>query len=115
MFSERGVSFSREPNALLAGGCVAVPNVVMLSPRLRAGEKILYALILDYAQNQTTGLTEELLQEDLGCDERQLRAWLLGLKSADLIRVERLESGEMKCEVLPLSDSLFGRGGLKGA
>ena len=112
---KHGVSFIHEPGALLAGGCVAVPNAVMLSPRLRAGEKILYALILDHAQNQMGYLTESSMQEDLGCDERQLHAWLLGLERGRLIRVERLERGGLRCEILPLPEHLSGEGGRKRA
>lgn len=106
----RNAFFAGNLDPMLAGGSVLVPNVVLLSPNLRAGEKILYALLLDYAQDQKANPTMTSLQEDLGCDEQQLRIWMHGLEIKQLISVSQLERDALKYEILPLPGNLPHKG-----
>lgn len=74
----------------LKNGFTPVPNVILESKSLSLGAKVLYALLLRYAwQNSEAFPGQGRLAESTGCTERTIRTYLTELKNAGLISWKR--------------------------
>jgi hypothetical protein len=103
----RPVFFAAGTDERLAGGFTQMPNAVLRSPSLSSGAKVLYGVLLSYAQH--TGACcpdQETLGRDMGLSSRQVRQHLRELEDAQLIRVHRRGLNMPNVyEILPLWDA----------
>ena len=82
-------------DALSAGGFTQVPNFVLKSKKLSAGDKIALAMILSYLwHNDYCFPGQATLAEDMGVDERSVRRHLKALQEAELLTIRRRGQGK---------------------
>ena len=81
-------------DAATAGGFTQVPNFLLRSKRLSAGDKMTFAMLLSYAwQNDYCFPGQERLADDLGITDRSVRTHLKALEAAKLLVIRRRGQG----------------------
>jgi len=71
-------------------GFAAVPRIILRDSSIPAAERLLYALLLDYAwQDGECFPGQDRLASDMGVSERQIRTLLKSLKKRKLISIKR--------------------------
>ena len=81
-------------DAATAGGFTQVPNFLLGSKTLSAGDKITFAMLLSYAwQNDFCFPGQERLAEDMGITDRSVRTHLKALEAAKLLSIRRRGQG----------------------
>jgi DNA-binding transcriptional ArsR family regulator len=81
-------------DAATAGGFTQVPNFLLRSKTLSAGDKMTFAMLLSYAwQNDFCFPGQERLAEDLGISDRSVRTHLKALEAAKLLAIRRRGQG----------------------
>ena len=92
----------RERNIILKGadaatakGFTMLPNFVLKSPKLTAGDKMTFAMLLSYAwQNDFCFPGQVRLAQDLGLHERNVRRHLKSLEAIGLLAIKRRGQGK---------------------
>src|SRR5437870_6359977 len=87
----------KDKNIVLKGADVAsargftqVPNFLLRSDKLSAGDKLAFAMLLSYAwQNDYCFPGQERLAKDMGLDERSVRRHLKSLQAIGLLAIQR--------------------------
>lgn len=94
--------FLRDKNIVLKGadaasarGFTQVPNFLLRSSKLSAGDKMTFAMLLSYAwQNDYCFPGQERLATDMGLDQRSVRRHLKSLQTAGLLAIQRRGQGK---------------------
>src|SRR5436190_23488385 len=82
-------------DAATAQGFTQVPNFLLKSNKLSAGDKMTFAMLLSYAwQNDYCFPGQERLGEDLGLTERGVRNHLKSLEANGLLAIRRRGQGK---------------------
>ena len=82
-------------DAATAKGFTQVPNFLLKSKKLSAGDKMAFAMLLSYAwQNDYCFPGQIRLADDLGLDERSVRRHLKSLESSGLLAIKRRGQGK---------------------
>ena len=82
-------------DAATAKGFTQVPNFLLKSKKLSAGDKMAFAMLLSYAwQNDYCFPGQIRLADDLGLDERSVRRHLKSLESTGLLAIKRRGQGK---------------------
>jgi DNA-binding MarR family transcriptional regulator len=82
-------------DAATAQGFTQVPNFLLKSKKLSAGDKMAFAMLLSYAwQNDYCFPGQARLAEDMGLDERTVRRHLKSLEANELLKIERRGLGK---------------------
>ena len=77
-------------NKMLQAGFAAFPYLVMKDKNLSIGARMTYAFLLMYAwQEGSCFAGQEQMAEAMGVSERQLRRYIVELKEAEYIAIER--------------------------
>ena len=92
----------RERNIILKGadaatakGFTMLPNFVLKSPKLTAGDKMTFAMLLSYAwQNDYCFPGQVRLGKDLGLHETNVRKHLKSLQANGLLAIRRRGQGK---------------------
>lgn len=88
-------------DAVTMGGFTQVPNIVLKSEKLSAGEKLTYAMLLSYAwQNESCFPGQETLAKDMGCTRQSANGYLKGLKKKGFIEIRRRGLGQTNIYVV---------------
>ena len=76
-------------------GFTQVPNFLLKSKALSAGDKMTFAMLLSYAwQNDFCFPGQQRLAEDLGLDERSVRRHLKSLAASGLVAIKQRGQGK---------------------
>src|SRR5712692_1822955 len=97
-----GDILKRERNIILKGadaatrqGFTQVPNFLLKSKKLNAGDKMTFAMLLSYAwQNDYCFPGQERLAQDLGLTDRSVRTHLKSLERVGLLAIKRRGQGK---------------------
>ena len=82
-------------DAASARGFTQVPNFLLRSNKLSAGDKMTFAMLLSYAwQNDYCFPGQERLATDMGLDQRSVRRHLKSLQTAGLLAIQRRGQGK---------------------
>src|ERR1700687_2756040 len=82
-------------DAATAKGFTQVPNFLLKSKKLSAGDKMTFAMLLSYAwQNDFCFPGQERLAEDMGLTDRSVRTHLKSLESIGLLAIKRRGQGK---------------------
>ena len=82
-------------DAATAQGFTQVPNFLLKSKKLAAGDKMAFAMLLSYAwQNDFCFPGQARLAEDMGVDERTVRRHLKALEAHNLLTISRRGLGK---------------------
>jgi DNA-binding MarR family transcriptional regulator len=82
-------------DAATARGFTQVPNFLLKSNKLSAGDKLAFAMLLSYAwQNDYCFPGQKRLGEDMGLDERNVRRHLKSLEAQGLLSIQRRGQGK---------------------
>src|SRR5208282_3063819 len=82
-------------DAATAKGFTMLPNFVLKSPRLNAGDKMTFAMLLSYAwQNDFCFPGQTRLAADLGLHETNVRKHLKSLQARGLLSIVRRGQGK---------------------
>jgi DNA-binding transcriptional ArsR family regulator len=82
-------------DAASAKGFTQVPNFLLKSKHLSAGDKMTFAMLLSYAwQNDYCFPGQQRLGDDLGLDERSVRRHLKSLQANGLLAIQRRGQGK---------------------
>jgi DNA-binding MarR family transcriptional regulator len=85
----------RNADAATRGGFTQVPNFILKSKKLSAGDKMTFAMLLSYAwQKDYCFPGQRALGEDLGLDERSVRRHLTSLEDSGLLVIKRRGQGK---------------------
>lgn len=85
----------RGADAATAKGFTQVPNFLLKSNKLSAGDKLAFAMLLSYAwQNDYCFPGQKRLGEDMGLDERNVRRHLKSLEAHGLLSIQRRGQGK---------------------
>lgn len=85
----------RGADAATAMGFTQVPNFLLKSKKLSAGDKIAFAMLLSYAwQNDSCFPGQQRLAADMGLDERSVRRHLKSLETNDLLVIRQRGLGK---------------------
>src|SRR5438105_12136225 len=92
----------KERNIILKGadaatgqGFTQVPNFLLRSKKLSAGDKMTFAMLLSYAwQNDYCFPGQERLAKDLGLTDRSVRTHLKSLEAIGLLAIKRRGQGK---------------------
>jgi DNA-binding transcriptional ArsR family regulator len=77
-------------DAASRGGFTQVPNFLLKSKKLSAGDKMTFAMLLSYAwQNDYCFPGQERLAQDLGLTDRSVRTHLKSLEGSGLLAIKR--------------------------
>ena len=88
------------------GGFTQVPNFLLKSKKLSAGDKMTFAMLLSYAwQNDYCFPGQIRLAEDLGLHERNVRRHLKTLELNGLLTIQRRGQGKTNIYELNLKPS----------
>lgn len=106
-----GDIIKRERNIILKGSDVAtrsgftqVPNFILRSNKLNAGDKITFAMLLSYAwQNDYCYPGQEKLAQDLGLTDRSVRTHLKALEAIGLLAIQQRGQGKTNIYELNLA------------
>ncbi len=75
-------------------GWTGIPNFVLESKKISVGAKIVYAMLLKYAREESSCFPgQERLAQDIGCGERSVRRWLDELAAGKIISVKQRGQG----------------------
>ncbi|MCX7310207.1 MAG: helix-turn-helix domain-containing protein [Alphaproteobacteria bacterium] len=90
-------------DAATRGGFTQVPNFLLRSQKLSAGDKMTFAMLLSYAwQNDFCFPGQVRLAEDLGLHARNLRRHLKSLEANGLLSIRRRGQGKTNIYELDL-------------
>jgi DNA-binding transcriptional ArsR family regulator len=90
-------------DAATRGGFTQVPNFILKSKKLSAGDKMTFAMLLSYAwQNDYCFPGQERLAQDLGLTDRSVRTHLKSLARVGLLTVKRRGQGKTNIYELDL-------------
>ena len=82
-------------DAATAKGFTQVPNFLLKSAKLSAGDKMTFAMLLSYAwQNDYCFPGQQRLAEDLGLSDRSVRTHLKSLEAIGLLAIQRRGQGK---------------------
>src|SRR5437016_12006942 len=82
-------------DAATRGGFTQVPNFLLKSNRLSAGDKMTFAMLLSYAwQNDFCFPGQTRLAQDLGLSDRSVRTHLKSLETIGLLAIQRRGQGK---------------------
>ena len=82
-------------DAATIGGFTQVPNFLLKSKRLKAGDKMTFAMLLSYAwQNDFCFPGQVRLGQDLGLHETNVRKHLKSLEANGLLTIQRRGQGK---------------------
>lgn len=85
----------KNADAATAKGFTMVPNFILKSPKLSAGDKLTFAMLLSYAwQKDFCYPGQKLLAEDLGLTDRSVRTHLQALQRVGLLAIKRVGQGK---------------------
>jgi biotin operon repressor len=91
-------------DAATAQGFTQVPNFILKSNKLSAGDKMTFAMLLSYAwQNDYCFPGQERLAQDLGLTDRSVRTHLKVLEATGLLAIERRGQGKTNIYELNLN------------
>jgi hypothetical protein len=98
----RGAALKEQRNIILknadaatAKGFTMVPNFILKSTKLSAGDKMTFAMLLSYAwQRDFCYPGQKRLAEDLGLTDRSVRTHLKALQTVGLLAIKRLGQGK---------------------
>jgi DNA-binding MarR family transcriptional regulator len=98
----RGAALEEQRNIILknadaatAKGFTMVPNFILKSTKLSAGDKMTFAMLLSYAwQRDYCYPGQKRLAEDLGLTDRSVRTHLKSLEAIGLLTIRRLGQGK---------------------
>lgn len=103
ILNERNIIL-RGADAATAKGFTQVPNFLLKSTKLSAGDKITFAMLLSYAwQNDFCFPGQALLAEDLGLSDRSVRTHLRSLEMLGLLTIQRRGQGKTNIYELNLT------------
>ena len=95
ILKERQNMISKGADAATAQGFTQVPNFLLKSTKLSAGDKMTFAMLLSYAwQNDFCFPGQERLAEDLGLSDRSVRTHLKSLEAIGLLASQRRGQGK---------------------
>lgn len=95
-------------DAATAKGFTQVPNFLLKSGKLSAGDKMTFAMLLSYAwQNDYCFPGQQTLAKDLGLDERSVRRHLKSLEATGLLAIVRRGQGKTNVYELDLKPRKF--------
>lgn len=105
-----GDILKREPNIILKGadaasrgGFTQVPNFLLKSKTLSAGDKLAFAMLLSYAwQNDHCFPGQKRLADDMGLHETNVRKHLKSLEAGGLLAITRRGQGKTNIYTLNL-------------
>lgn len=93
----------RGADAATRGGFTQVPNFLLKSTKLSAGDKITFAMLLSYAwQNDYCFPGQDRLAQDLGLSDRSVRTHLKSLEQFGLLSIRRRGQGKTNIYELDL-------------
>lgn len=102
-------------DAATAMGFTQVPNFLLKSKKLSAGDKMAFAMLLSYAwQNDFCFPGQRRLAEDLGLEERSVRRHLKALEQEDLLAIRQRGQGKTNVYELNLKPPGKKKVGLAG-
>jgi DNA-binding transcriptional ArsR family regulator len=82
-------------DAATAKGFTQVPNFLLKSKKLSAGDKMTFAMLLSYAwQNDYCFPGQQRLADDLGLSDRSVRTHLKALEAIGLLAIQRRGQGK---------------------
>ncbi len=82
-------------DAATAQGFTQVPNFLLKSNKLSAGDKMAFAMLLSYAwQNDYCFPGQTRLAQDLGLSDRSVRTHLKSLEANGLLAIQRRGQGK---------------------
>ncbi len=85
----------RGADAATAQGFTQVPNFLLKSKKLSAGDKMAFAMLLSYAwQNDYCFPGQRRLAVDMGLDERSVRRHLKSLEANGLLAIQQRGLGK---------------------
>ena len=95
-------------DAATSQGFTQVPNFLLKSKKLSAGDKMAFAMLLSYAwQNDFCFPGQRRLAEDLGLNERSVRRHLKSLEANGLLTIKRRGLGKTNIYELDLKPPGF--------
>ncbi len=90
-------------DAATAKGFTQVPNFLLKSNKLSAGDKMTFAMLLSYAwQNDFCFPGQARLAIDMGLSDRSVRTHLKSLETNGLLEIQRRGQGKTNTYVLNL-------------
>lgn len=93
-------------DAATRGGFTQVPNFLLKSKNLSAGDKLAFAMLLSYAwQNDYCFPGQRRLGEDMGLHETNVRKHLKSLERNGLLTIQRRGQGKTNIYTLILKPS----------
>jgi DNA-binding transcriptional ArsR family regulator len=103
ILKERQNIILKGADAATRGGFTQVPNFLLKSSKLSAGDKITFAMLLSYAwQNDYCFPGQDRLAQDLGLSERSVRTHLKSLEQYGLLAIRRRGQGKTNIYELDL-------------
>src|SRR3990167_2520785 len=91
-------------DAATRGGFTQVPNFLLRSKKLSAGDKMTFAMLLSYAwQNDYCFPGQQRLAQDLGLTDRSVRTHLKSLEAITLLAIKRRGQGKTNIYELNLT------------
>jgi DNA-binding MarR family transcriptional regulator len=104
IIKERQNIILRGADAATRGGFTQVPNFLLKSQKLSAGDKMTFAMLLSYAwQNDFCFPGQARLAEDLGLSDRSVRTHLKALEGMGLLAIQRRGQGKTNIYELNLT------------
>jgi len=95
ILDERRNIILKGADAATAQGFTQVPNFLLKSKKLSAGDKMTFAMLLSYAwQNDFCFPGQVRLAQDLGLHERNVRRHLKSLEAHGLLAIQRRGQGK---------------------
>jgi DNA-binding transcriptional ArsR family regulator len=81
-------------DAATSKGFTQVPNFLLRSTKLSAGDKMTFAMLLSYAWQNDFFPGQERLAQDLGLSDRSVRTHLKSLEAIGLLAIQRRGQGK---------------------
>lgn len=104
ILKERQNIILKGADAATAKGFTQVPNFLLTSKKLSAGDKMTFAMLLRYAwQNDYCFPGQQKLAEDLGLSDRSVRTHLKALEAIGLLTIQRRGQGKTNIYELNLA------------
>lgn len=95
ILDERRNIILKGADAATSKGFTQVPNFLLKSKKLSAGDKMTFAMLLSYAwQNDSCFPGQVRLAQDLGLHERNVRRHLKSLEAIGLLAIQRRGQGK---------------------
>jgi hypothetical protein len=105
ILKERQNIILKGADALTAKGFTQVPNFILKSKTLSAGDKLAMAMILSYMwHNDSCFPGQARLADDMGVDERSVRRHVKALQTAGLLTIVRRGLGKTNIYELNVAD-----------